>query len=221
MQCNVHLDLGIFCHSSLQIVSSSVRLDGDCRWTAISRSLQRYLIGFKSGWAGPLKDIHRVVPRPLLYCLVCVFRVIFLLEGEPLAQSEVLSALDQVFIKDISVLCSVEFPPDMTHRFEVKQSNLCFIRPENPVSCQYESPLGAFLQIQSGLSCITEERLPSDHSALKPRSVECCCDGCPSGSFSHLHTGSLELSQSDHSGTWSPRLPRPQPDCSVCPGGQL
>ena len=44
----------------------------------------------------------------------------------------------------------------------------------------------------------TEERLPSGHSAIKPRSVECCSDGCPSGSFSHLHTGSLELSQSDH-----------------------
>ena len=44
----------------------------------------------------------------------------------------------------------------------------------------------------------TEERLPSGHSAIKPRLVECCSDGCPSGSFSHLHTGSLELSQSDH-----------------------
>ena len=44
----------------------------------------------------------------------------------------------------------------------------------------------------------TEESLLSGHSAIKPRSVECCSDGCPSGSFSHLHTGSLELSQSDH-----------------------
>ena len=56
--------------------------------------------------AGPLKDIHRVVPKPLLHCLGCVLRVVVLLEGEPLAQSEVLSALDQVFMKDISVLCS-------------------------------------------------------------------------------------------------------------------
>ena len=36
------------------------------------------------------------------------------------------------------------------------------------------------------------------HSAIKPRTVECCSDGCPSGSFSHLHTGSLELNLSDH-----------------------
>ena len=32
----------------------------------------------------------------------------------------------------------------------------------------------------------TEERLPPGHSAIKPRSVECCSDGCPYGSFSHL-----------------------------------
>ena len=31
--------------------------------------------------AGPLKDIQRVVPKPLLHC---VLRVIVLLEGEPL-----------------------------------------------------------------------------------------------------------------------------------------
>ncbi len=48
-----HLDLGIFRHSSLQIPSSSVRLDGDHRWTAIFRSLQRFSIGLKSGlWLG-------------------------------------------------------------------------------------------------------------------------------------------------------------------------
>ena len=58
--------------------------------------------------AGPHKDIHRVVLKPLLCCLGCVLWVIVLLEDEPSAQSEVLSTLDQVFIKDISVLCSVQ-----------------------------------------------------------------------------------------------------------------
>ena len=49
--CN--LDLGIFCHSSLQILSVSVRLDGDCRWRTIFRSCQRCSIGFKSWlWLG-------------------------------------------------------------------------------------------------------------------------------------------------------------------------
>ena len=49
-----------------------------------------------------------------LFCLDCVLRVIVLLEGEPSAQSEVLSALDQVFIENISVLCTVQlsFKPD-------------------------------------------------------------------------------------------------------------
>ena len=62
--------------------------------------------------AGPLKDIQRLVPKPLLHLLGCVLRVIVLLEGEPLPQSEVLSALEQVFIKDLSVLCYVHLSLD-------------------------------------------------------------------------------------------------------------
>ncbi len=58
--------------------------------------------------AGPLKDVHRVVPKPLLHCLGCVHRVIVLLEGELSAQSEVPSALNQVFIKDISVFSCIQ-----------------------------------------------------------------------------------------------------------------
>jgi hypothetical protein len=50
--------------------------------------------------AGPLKDILRIVP------------VIVLLEGKPSPQSEVFSALEQVFIKDLSVLCSVHLSLD-------------------------------------------------------------------------------------------------------------
>ena len=62
--------------------------------------------------AGPLKDIQRLVPKPLLRCLACVLMVDVLLEGEPLPQSEVLSALEHVFIKDLSVLCSVHLTLD-------------------------------------------------------------------------------------------------------------
>ncbi|KAK6308116.1 hypothetical protein J4Q44_G00213870, partial [Coregonus suidteri] len=62
--------------------------------------------------AGPLKDIQRVVPKPLLRCLGCVLRVVVMLEGEPSPQSEVLSALEQVFIKNLSVLCSVNLSLD-------------------------------------------------------------------------------------------------------------
>ena len=66
----------------------------------------------------------------------------------------------------------------------------------------------------------TEERLLSGHSAINPRLVECCNDGCLSGSFSHLHTGSLELIQSDHWVLGHLSYQRPfSPDCSVWPGG--
>ena len=58
--------------------------------------------------AGPLMDIQRLVPKPLLGCLGCVLKDGVLLEGEPLPQSEVLNTLEQVFIKDLSVLCSAE-----------------------------------------------------------------------------------------------------------------
>ena len=44
-----------------------------------------------------LKDIQRLVPKLLLHCLGCVLRVVVLLGGEPLPQSEVLSALDAGF----------------------------------------------------------------------------------------------------------------------------
>ena len=43
----------------------------------------------------------------LLRCLGCVLRIGVLLDGEPQSQPEVLSALEKVFIKDLSVLFSV------------------------------------------------------------------------------------------------------------------
>ena len=133
----------------LPFLADSARLDGDHWWIAIFRSPPRSSIGFMSG----LSSSHRVV----------------LFEGDPSAQSEILSALDQVLIKDISVLCSVHpslnpshcpspfsvgmgigqvmrgawFPPDITLRIEAKQFNLGYIRPENLVSM---SPIGVFMQ---------------------------------------------------------------------------
>ena len=62
--------------------------------------------------AGPLKDLQKCVPKPLLNCLGCVLRVLVLLEGEPSSQSEVLSSLEQVFIKDLSVSCAVHLSLD-------------------------------------------------------------------------------------------------------------
>ena len=118
-----HLYLGSFSHSPLQILSSSVRLDGECHCTAIFRSPEMFDRVQVRALAGPLKDIQGLVPKPLVHCIGCVLRVIVLLEGEPSPQSEVLSALEQVFIKDPSVFCSVHLSlnPDaattMLHSF--------------------------------------------------------------------------------------------------------
>jgi hypothetical protein len=54
-----------------------------------------------SGISGPLKDIQRLVLKPLPPCLGCLLRVVVLVEDEPSPQSEVLSALEQIFIKDL------------------------------------------------------------------------------------------------------------------------
>ena len=43
--------------------------------------------------AEPLKDIQKLVLKPLLGCLGCVLRVVVLLEGESSPQSEALSFL--------------------------------------------------------------------------------------------------------------------------------
>ena len=95
--------------------------------------------------AGPLKDIQRLVLKPFLRCLRCVLRVVVLLEGESSPQSEVLNALEQVFIKDLSTSAQhdaatamvhhsdgARFPPDVT--LGIQEINLGFIRPEILVS---------------------------------------------------------------------------------------
>ena len=99
----------------------------------------------------------------------------------------------------VQVMNSAWFPPDITLRIEAKQLNLGFIRPENLVSHSLRVLYALFCKLQACFHVsFTEERLLSGHSAIKPRSVECCSDGCPSGSFSHLHTGPVEPCQSDH-----------------------
>ena len=62
--------------------------------------------------AGSLKDIQRLVPKTLLRWLGCVLRAVVLLEGEPLPQSELLNALEQIFTKDIFVL-HLSLDPDI------------------------------------------------------------------------------------------------------------
>ena len=97
-----HLYLGSFSHSSLQILSSYVRLDWERCRIAIFWSLQMFDRVQVRALTGPLKDIQRLEPKPLLHCLGWVLRVMVLLEGDPSLQSEVLSRFSS-----ISVLCSV------------------------------------------------------------------------------------------------------------------
>lgn len=54
----------------------------------------------------------------------------------------------------------------------------------------------------------TQQRLPSGQPAIKLRLVESCSHGWPSGTYSHLHTESMEISQSDY---WVSHLELLQP----------
>ncbi len=248
--------LGILCHSSLQILSSSVRLDGKRWWTAIFRSLQRCSIGFKSGlWLGHQEQSRSVV-KPLLRYFSCVLRVIVLLEGKPSAQSEGPEHSGEGFRPGYPVLgrihlsldcnqsscpCSWKHPHSMmlpppcftvgtvldrwwavpgflhTYRLELRPKVLSW-------SHQTRESFRCFLgKLHAGfhVSC-TEERLPSGHSAIKPRLVEGCSDGWLSTTFSHLPNASLELSHSDLWVLLLPLSPRLfSPDSSVWPDGQL
>ena len=88
-----HLYLGSFSHSSLQILSSCQVGWGVLQHYCFQVSPEMFDRVQVQALAGPLKDIQRLVPKPFLCCLGYVLRVVVLLEGEPLPQSEVLSAL--------------------------------------------------------------------------------------------------------------------------------
>ena len=87
-----------------------------------------------------------------------------------------------------------------TYRLELrpKKFYLGLIRPKNLISHHIGVLQVFFSKVHAGfhVSC-TEERLPSGHSAIKPRLVDCCSDGLLTTTFSHLPTASLELSHSD------------------------
>ncbi len=89
------------------------------------------------------------------------------------------------------VMSSAWFSPHIPLRIKAKKLYLGPIRPENLI-CHHLSKLHAGFHV----SC-TEEKLPSGHSAIKPRLVEGCSDGWLSTTFSHLLNASLELSHSD------------------------
>ncbi len=96
------------------------------------------------------------------------------------------------------VMSSAWFSPYIPLRIKAKKFYLGLIRPENLI-CHHLGVLQVFFsKLHAGfhVSC-TEERLPSGHSAIKPRLVEGCSDGWLSTTFSHLPNASLELSHRD------------------------
>ena len=112
------------------------------------------------------------------------------------------------------------FPPDVTLvGIQAKEFYLGFIRPENLVSHGLRCLLA---NSKRAVMPFTEKWLPSGHSTIKARLLECCRDGCPSGRFSHLHRGTLEHCQSDHlvNGHLPDQGPSP-PIAQFWPGGQL
>ena len=155
-----HLYLGSFSHSSLQVLSSSVRLDEDRCCTAIFRSLQRCLIGFKSGiWLG-----HSRTFRNLSRSHSCIVLAVscWKVNVHPSLRSWAFwsrfsSRISLYFALFIfaSILINhpvpvaekhshsmilpppcftAGFPPDVTLGIQAKVFNLGFIRPENLVS---------------------------------------------------------------------------------------
>ena len=64
---------------------------------------------------------------------------------------------------------------------------------------------------QAVVMSFTEECLLSGHSIINAWLMECCRGCCPSGRFSHLHRGTLELCQSDHRARGQPPDKEPSP----------
>ncbi len=96
--------LAIICHSSPHLFTSQA-LSGWMGQMHIFRFLQKYLTGLNPRlWLGH----SRTFTELSISHSCCVLRLIVLLEGEPSAQSEVLNALDWVFIKAISIFWCIE-----------------------------------------------------------------------------------------------------------------
>lgn len=113
------------------------------------------------------------------------------------------------------MLSSAWFPPDMMLRIEAKQFNLGFIRLEYHVSHSLSVLYMLFCELQIGFHVsITDERLPSGHSALKCAVMVVLLDASPISTQLSSHSDPQGLGHLSNQGS-SP------PDCSVWPGGQF
>ncbi len=197
--------LAIICHSSPHLFTSQA-LSG---WMGADAHFQVSPEMFdwvqSQAVAGSLKDIHRVVYKPLLlyasgHCPVERFWMLW--TGFSLRLSLYFGALSfSSSLTSPSVPAAENtptawgcyqhtlllgcysagdeqswFPSDMMLRIE----RILFLRVWGSFRC--------FFANSRCVSCVfTEDRIEFVHTTIKPRSVECCSDVCPSVGFSHLH----------------------------------
>lgn len=136
--------------------------------------------------AASLKDVQRVVPKPLLSNLGWLLRVIFLLEDKPSAQFRVQRTLGQlIWSKDVSVQNSMMVPPPcfttgmilarwwawhfFSFAFRPKSFIFVLDRPEIFFYFSWsQSPAGAFGKLFVGCHVpFTQELLSSNPSTIQ------------------------------------------------------
>ena len=223
----VHLYLGSFSYSSLQILSTSVRLEGECCSTSSFRSLQRCSIGFKSGlWLGhsrtfrDLSQSHPCVVLAVCLGLLSCWKV----NISPSLRSWALCSRfsSKISLYFPSILSSLPVPAAEKHH-QMMLAPPCFtvemvpgflqtwrlsFRPKSSILVLSDQR-NLFLMFWEYFRCLLANSkravmcllLRSGFclaTTIKACLVECCRDGCPSGRFSHFHRGTLELCQSDH-----------------------
>lgn len=151
----------------------------------------------------------------------CVLGISVLLEGKPLAHSEVVNTLEKFFVLDVKVFGCIHLSFNC---------NSCTFpaAEKHPHSMMLPWPgltVGMVLDKWWAVSCVfhtytlvsSDQRIfflsPSGvHPAINPLLVERCSDGFLSTTLSHLPAASLELSQSDlwvplylsHQGSFTP-----------------
>ncbi len=189
--------ISIWQSSAIHLLASSPLKLCQVGWgqTHIFRFLQKYMIEFKLRfWLGYSRTFTALCRSHSC----CVLRSTVLLEGKLSAHQRLWMLwtgfslrLSQYFgaLSFSSILMSPSVPAAEKQPYSMRLLPAHFTF--GTVLCRW---LNMMLRIEVHLtrecfqSCVfTEERIEYGHTAIKPRSVECCSDVCPSVDFSYLH----------------------------------